>query len=90
MTQPNEQQSNEEQYLTMLRKIDPELYMIKVALMQTGVNPLILPRVIRMLGNLDIGSGYGEVTILMKARMVTQIKGNESDVLNMPVDSKVV
>lgn len=80
-------QPNEEKYLQILKTLDPELYIIKMALQETGVNPMILPRVIRMLGNLDIGSGYGEVTILMKARMITQIKGNESDVLNMPVDN---
>ncbi len=80
--------SNEKQYLEVLKKLDPELYIVKMALVETGVNAMILPRVIRMLGNLDIGSGYGEVTILMKSRIITQIKGNESDVLNMPVDNK--
>ena len=88
MTQPEERQNNEAQYLQLLKTLDPELYLIKMALIQTGVNPLILPRVIRMLGNLDIGSGYGEITILMKARKITQIKGSESDVLDMPVDNQ--
>ena len=84
MTKP----ANDEKYLEVLRTLDPELYIIKMALEETGVNAMILPRVIRMLSNLDIGSGYGEITILMKARMVTQIKGNESDVLNLPVDNR--
>jgi len=79
---------NEEKYLQVLKTLDPELYLIKTALEQTGVNPMILPRVIRVLGNLNIGSGYGEIIILIKSRIVTQIKGNESDILNMPIDSK--
>lgn len=77
---------NHEKYLEVLRTLDPDLYMIRVALQETNINPQILPRIIRSLGNLNIGTGYGEVTILVKSRTVTQIKGNESDVLNMPVD----
>ena len=70
----------------MLAELDPELYLIKIALLQTQVNPTIIPRIIRVLGNMNIGTGYGEITILMKERIITQVKANESDVLNMPVD----
>ena len=83
------EQCNEEQYIEVLKKLDPSLYMVKIALDETGVNPLILPRIIRILGNLNIGTGYGEITILVKQRTVTQIKGNESDVLNMSIDKEI-
>jgi hypothetical protein len=72
----------------MLAELDPELYLIKIALLQTQVNPVIIPRIIRVLGNMNIGTGYGEITILMKERIITQVKANESDVLNMPVDKQ--
>lgn len=80
------EENNQEQYLNMLAELDPELYLIKIALLQTQVNPTIIPRIIRVLGNMNIGTGYGEITILMKERIITQVKANESDVLNMPVD----
>lgn len=80
--------TNEDRYLEILRTLDPQLYLIKMALEETQINPDILPRIIRVLGNLNIGTGYGEVTILMKSRVVTQIKGNESDILNMPIDTQ--
>ena len=80
--------NNDKKYLQILQTLDPELYLIKIALEETGVNPRILPRIVRVLGNLSIGSGYGEITILIKSRIVTQIKGNESDVLNLPIDNK--
>jgi hypothetical protein len=77
---------NEQQYLELVRVLDPELYMIKMALQDTGVNALIIPRIIRSLGNLNIGTGYGVVEILVKSKVVTQIKNNESDVVNMTID----
>lgn len=79
---------NEEHYLQILQVLDPDLYLIKMALEETGVNAAIIPRVIRVLGNLDLGTGFGEVVILMKGRVITQIKTNESDVLNMRVDKQ--
>lgn len=81
----NETANNDDKYLEVLRTLDPELYLIKMALEETGVNAQIIPRVIRVLGNLEIGTGFGEVVILMKSGVVTQIKANESDVLNMEV-----
>ena len=77
---------NEQQYLELVRVLDPELYMIKMAVQDTGVNALIIPRIIRSLGNLNIGTGYGVVEILVKSKVVTQIKNNESDVVNMTID----
>jgi hypothetical protein len=82
------EENNQEQFLNMLAELDPELYLIKIALLQTQVNPTIIPRIIRVLGNMNIGTGYGEITILMKERIITQVKANESDVLNMPVDKQ--
>jgi hypothetical protein len=82
------EENNQEQFLNMLAELDPELYLIKIALLQTQVNPVIIPRIIRVLGNMNIGTGYGEITILMKERIITQVKANESDVLNMPVDKQ--
>ena len=68
--------NNQEQFLEMLAKMDPELYLIKIALLETKINPVIIPRIIRVLGNMNIGTGYGEITILMKERVVTQVKAN--------------
>ena len=79
---------NEKHYLKILQVLDPDLYLIKMALEETGVNASILPRIIRVLGNMNIGTGYGEISILMRERVVTQIKANESDILNLKVDKR--
>lgn len=78
------QKANESNYMELLRKFDPELYIIKVALIESDLNPVIIPQIIRSIGNLIIGSGYGKVQILMKARVVTQVKGEESVDINEP------
>lgn len=75
--------TNEEKFMQMLAQVDPELYRIKVALNTTGVNPIIIPRVIRSLANLAIGSGYGKVQVFMEKRTITAVKGEESDLLNV-------
>lgn len=87
MNQHAEQQNNEEQLAQILKTLDPNLYMIKVALQETQVNPEIIPRIIRSLGNLNVGTGYGVIEIIVRSRTVTQIKSGESDILNMSIDS---
>ena len=82
--------SNEDQYLEVVKALDPELYMIKIALQETGVNAQILPRIIRSLGNLNVGTGYGQIIIHLRSRIVTQIQANESDILNLNVDQEEV
>ena len=75
---------NLEAYWDVVRSLDPELYLIKVALQETGINPMILPRVIRSLANLSYSGGYGKIQIFMERNEVTQIKGEDSDLLNLP------
>jgi len=79
---------NEDQYWKVLMTLDPELYLIKVALAETGLNPRIIPRVIRSLANLAYGTGYGKVQIFMEHSIVTQVKPEESDQLNLEAIEK--
>jgi hypothetical protein len=82
-----DEQANEEKLLQILAVLDPGLYRIKTYLEEYKVNPDIVCRVIRALGNVNIGTGYGEVSILIKSKTVTQIRGGESDVINLPIDA---
>ena len=69
-------------YYDVIRKLDPELYLIKIALQESGVNPGILPAIIRTIGNLAVGTGYGKVQIFMQARVITDIKPEENVKVN--------
>lgn len=75
---PTIEQVNKENLLEVIKALDPQLYMIKIALDETGVNPVLIPHIIRVLGNLTLGAGYGQIQIYMKARVVTSIESTES------------
>ena len=82
------EQTNLQQYWGVIRQLDPELYLIKIALEETGINPMILPRIIRSMSNLNVGTGYGKVQIFMQARVITSIKGEENDNINLSIVSE--
>jgi hypothetical protein len=79
-----EDRANQEQLMQILRTLDPELYLIKMALRETGLNPMLVPKIIQTIANLSFGSGYGKVQIFMQARIVTAVKGEEAHELNLP------
>ena len=53
-----------------------------MALEETDVNTMVLPKVIRGISNLDAGTGFGKVSIYMSNHKITQIKTEESDQVN--------
>ena len=72
-------QANLNQYWSIVQTLEPEFYLLRIALEETGVNPMIIPKVIRAINNLAIGTGYGKIQIFMTNGKVTQIRGEESD-----------
>lgn len=85
---PSVEAVNLDQYWDVVRKLDPEFYMIRIAMKETGVNPLILPKIIRAMANLAMGTGYGKVTVYMSKGIATQVKGEEADEVNQVVVNK--
>ena len=74
---PTIEQVNNENLLGVIQKLDPQLYMIKIALDETGIDPFIIPHIIRTLGNLTLGAGYGKIQIYMQAKVITIIEATE-------------
>lgn len=83
------EEQNKEKLLEVVKTLSPELYMIAIALEETDVNPLIIPKIIRTIGNLSLGTGYGKVQIFMQARLITQIKPEESVEVNLSASRTV-
>lgn len=81
---PTIEQVNLQNYLEIVRTLDPELYLIKMALAETDVNPMIIPKIIRNISNLAIGTGYGKVQIFMFGTVITQVVAEESTKVNEP------
>ena len=77
MNVPDNDRANQEQFLELLRVADPELYMIKQTLIETRVNPVIVRQVLRSIGNLLLGSGYGKIEIFIQNRVFKNVQGTE-------------
>lgn len=75
--------SNEKQFYNLLAQIDPDLYLIKMVLDETQVNPALLPKIIRSLANLAYGTGFGKIQIIMQDGVVTHIRPEENDLVRL-------
>lgn len=83
-------QLNNERFLAVLMKGDPELAQVYAFVKETNFNIAILLPVIRTLSNLAMGTGFGKVQIFMESRVITAIKPEESNKVNLPVVDSVV
>lgn len=75
---PTIERVNLQNLAEVIRKLDPELYLIYIALKETGVDPMILPEIIRGIGNLQLGQGFGKITVYMKFKIVKDIEVTEN------------
>ena len=82
MSLPTVEQTNLDNYREVVRKLNPELYLILIALEETGVNPMIMPKIIRSIGNMNYGSGFGKIQIFMERKTITSINGEEKVLVN--------
>ena len=73
------EQHNIEQYWDVVRQLEPEYYLLRIALKETGVNPMILVRIVRSLSNMAGGTGYGKIITYMQNKTVTNVEGVETD-----------
>jgi len=74
---------NTEKYITLVKTLDPELYDIKLALEDTKVNPLIVPKLIRAISNIYYGTGYGKINIVINNREIVSVDANEKEMINL-------
>ena len=70
--------------MTLVKALDPDVYAIKVALLETKVNPQLVPKIIRAMSNIAYGTGFGNVSISMSERKIAQITAKESEMVNEP------
>ena len=73
------------QYIEMVKALDPELYEIKIALIETQVNHEILLHLIRSLALIRSGTGYGEISVQIRKGSVGLIKATENVALDLPI-----
>jgi hypothetical protein len=81
MNVPDNDILNQEKFMEILRVADPELYLLKMTLKETKINPMILNHVLRTMGNMLIGTGYGTIKIYMQAKRISNIEGTEKTLI---------
>lgn len=75
---------NTEQYWRIIQRLEPEFYLLRFAIKQYNVNPMIMPRVIRAIANMAAGTRYGKITLYMQDGVITTVEGTEHDKVNEP------
>lgn len=76
---------NKEQFMEMLRLAAPEFHIVAVQMDKSKTNPVILFHVIKHLGEIANGTGYGQVHIMIEDGIARFVKGEHSTKLNEPV-----
>jgi signal recognition particle GTPase len=80
-----ETQENIEKYMAMVKALDPDLYEIKLALLETNVNSELVLHIIKKLALAFYGSGWGKLIITFEDRKATIVKIEETQNIDMPV-----
>lgn len=77
--------NNQDTFVRILKKVRPDWYVLLDLLMYTKVNPLVLYRILRQLNNIAMGTGFGQVVIVIENGVVRFVRGEEADKLNEPL-----
>lgn len=64
------QEENENLFMKSLASLDPELYIIRRSLIDTQVNPSVVPLLLRALSNVEKGGGWGKVIVEVRNGVV--------------------
>lgn len=85
---PTIESANLDAYWDIVRSFDPDWYMVRVKAQEYKIQPYIIDRMMRALFNITTrahGTGYGKVQIFIENNVVSHIKPEESDKINLPV-----
>lgn len=77
MNLPDQDKINQEQFYELLKAVDPNLYALKEVLSVSKTNPAILLAVIRAIGRITAGSGYGKIEIFLTNNMIKNVNSQE-------------
>lgn len=81
-------EENTKKFMDALKQVRPEIWVLADIIDQTGLNPFILWKVAYHLNNIAMGNKYGQVNVHVEKGVVTFIRGEESDRVNMALIGK--
>lgn len=79
------QESNKKKFLDSLKIVMPEYHIVVDMMDKIRANPTILFHVMKHMGEIANGTGYGQVHIIIEEGLVRFVKGEHSTKLNEPV-----
>lgn len=92
-TYQEEEEHNRRVFMESLKRVDPNLYVLKDMLDKTGLNPYVLLQVMRKLYSLMMGDRWGTLKVILQAGVVKYIeaiditKVEEPLIKGQPIDS---
>jgi hypothetical protein len=78
-------EQNEKMFRNLLKQVRPTTYMLLEEIDQTGINVMVLIKILRQLHSIATGLKYGEVRVQIEKGEITFIKGEHSDRVYQPV-----
>lgn len=73
MNVPDNDRENQEKFLELLKNVDPDLAIIKDALIQTKIDPMVVFELIKAIDGLASGSAVGKIEINIANKRVQTI-----------------
>ena len=80
-----EEKTNKDKFMELLRAFRPDVFILLVALDETGVNFEIPRKIIYQLEKIAKGSKYGKVNVVVENGIATFVYGEEANKLSVPV-----
>lgn len=77
MNVPDNDRANQDQFLELLKTVDPELAVIKELILLTKLDSSVVLQIIKGIGNINSGTGYGKVTIDIHGHTIQGISTEE-------------
>ena len=77
--------NNKKIFSEMVQRIRPDIWVFMDLVDKTGVNPYILLKIMRQMQNIAIGSGYGQVVVVVEKGVVRYVRGEDVDKIELPV-----
>lgn len=80
-----QQETNEGSFFELLKQLSPDLYVLIKMITTDNLSPTIFWKMARQLVNINAGTGYGDIHILIEDGVVRFINGTEKDKVNEPI-----
>lgn len=80
-----QQSANEEAFFELLKQISPELYVLNKMITTENLSAAVFYKIARQLININAGTKYGDIHILIEGGIVRFINGTEKDKVNEPI-----